>query len=73
MQDLKDLTHDVHYENYRTELIQAQKEGGNQKKNTSCFIRENHLSSEEADKLLQAKDIEVFIIQLILIMKVLFI
>lgn len=26
MQDLKDLTHDLHYENYRTEYMKSQKE-----------------------------------------------
>lgn len=25
MQDLKDITHDVHYENYRTEYIRSKK------------------------------------------------
>ena len=31
MQDLKDLTHDVHYENYRTEYIKSNKLGNDQK------------------------------------------
>ena len=29
MQDLKDLTHDIHYENYRTEYIKSQKSSTN--------------------------------------------
>ena len=29
MQDLKDLTHDLHYENYRTDFIKSQSNGTN--------------------------------------------
>ena len=51
MHDLKDLTHDVHYESYRTELIKSQKA---QLKKSS-----KRSATEEADKLLLQKDLEV--------------
>lgn len=50
MQDLKDLTHDVHYENYRTELIK------------SMDTREKSrdmLFGNDTDKLLQQKEDEL--------------
>ena len=57
MQDLKDLTHDIHYENYRTELIKSQN------KETLQYIGspvlKNKLSNDETDKLLQQKDDEL--------------
>jgi septin family protein len=57
MHDLKDLTHDFHYENYRTEYIKAQKNNStnlNKSKNNN-----NNIYSDEADRLLQQKDIEL--------------
>jgi septin family protein len=57
MHDLKDLTHDFHYENYRTEYIKAQKNNSsnlNRSKNNN-----NNICSDEADRLLQQKDIEL--------------
>lgn len=53
MQDLKDLTHDVHYENYRTEHIKSQKQTG------PISPKQNQLSIDETDKLLFQKDLEL--------------
>ncbi len=53
MQDLKDLTHDLHYENFRTKLIESQN-----LPNTD-LPRGRLLTSDETDKLLQQKDLEV--------------
>ena len=53
MHDLKDLTHDFHYENYRTEYIKSQKN------NSSHNTNRHQKSNEEADRLLQQKEIEL--------------
>lgn len=56
MQDLKDLTHDIHYENYRTELIKSQHQTDFV---SSSSPRQKKLTIDETDKLLQQKDIEL--------------
>lgn len=50
MQDLKDLTHDVHYENYRTELIKSM--------NSREKSKDKHCGND-TDKLLQQKEDEL--------------
>lgn len=57
MHDLKDLTHDFHYENYRTEYIKAQKNAAADvvPQQTSFKSRPN----EETDRLLQQKELEL--------------
>lgn len=57
MQDLKDLTHDIHYENYRTELIKSQNKDSLQY--IGSPVLKNKLNNDETDKLLQQKDDEL--------------
>lgn len=59
MHDLKDLTHDVHYENYRTDLIKSQKECTAITNNKQMYQKINNQSNDDTDKLLQQKDLEV--------------
>jgi septin family protein len=55
MHDLKDLTHDFHYENYRTEYIKGQKNGSL----VSNLNRQKTHPVDDADRLLQQKDAEL--------------
>ncbi len=64
MSDLKDLTHDLHYENYRTELMKSPKFNAvmtqARQTNGSDNIRASRrMPIEETDRLLQQKDAEV--------------
>lgn len=63
MQDLKDLTHDVHYENYRTEFIKSSKLGESSSESSVTVNGSNRSSQQvmkdDADKLLKQKDIEL--------------
>lgn len=59
MHDLKDLTHDFHYENYRTEYIKAQKNNSTNLNKSKNNNNNNNIYSDEADRLLQQKDIEL--------------
>ena len=55
MHDLKDLTHDFHYENYRTEFIKGQRNG----LLNSNLNRPKNYQTDDADRLLQQKDAEL--------------
>lgn len=55
MHDLKDLTHDFHYENYRTEYIKGQKHGSLVSNSNKQRIH----PVDDADRLLQQKDAEL--------------
>ena len=65
MHDLKDLTHDVHYENYRTAFIQSQENISKQRGSLTVYngnenaLKGRRIAAEEADRLLKLKDIEV--------------
>ncbi len=64
MSDLKDLTHDVHYENYRTELMKSPTFNANmiqavQKTGTDNLRASRRMPVEEANRLLQQKDAAV--------------
>lgn len=60
MQDLKDVTCDVHYENYRAEHISEQMSGGQRERGK--LKRDSMVEGErssETEKLLQEKDAEI--------------
>lgn len=65
MHDLKDLTHDVHYENYRTAFIQSQENISKQRGSLTVYngnenaLKGRRIAAEEADRLLKLKDIEI--------------
>ncbi|CAF0964597.1 unnamed protein product [Brachionus calyciflorus] len=60
MQDLKDLTHDIHYENYRTDFLKSQNNSLCEQISDQAYKpRENKLRIDETDKLLQQKDNEL--------------
>lgn len=64
MQDLKDVTSDVHYENFRASYIQESMAG--QQKERSKLKRDSKPNCEEmanADKLLEEKDAEILRMQ----------
>lgn len=52
MQDLREVTHEVHYENYREERLRERSSLSSQATNDSC-------SSEERERKLQAKEEEL--------------
>ncbi len=58
MQDLKDLTHDLHYENYRAEFIRSNAATASMLSAPS-ILRGKKITPDEADRLLQQKDQEV--------------
>ena len=60
MQDLKDLTHNLHYENYRKK--QAQKKSNDQTENLSqdmAPLKRRRMPVHEVENLLKLKDLEV--------------
>lgn len=60
MQDLQEVTHEVHYENYRSErLAKGVKKNGMPNGNTNGKEESTPMISSDKDRILQEKDNEL--------------